>query len=262
VKRQHAVARAQRAHYGFFAPAIYGARSVPIASGAARALSQPDLQEATWNHAVLEARAAPGLDRTLRAVRAFYRRRGLRPVVATPSGRMAAALAARGHEPLFRHAWLFAPHSAGEAALPDGATVSSNDRRDLEPFLAVFAVAFGAANYCRVLRAAFVDAAPDTRVEHLVLWLGGRPAACGTVAWHDRVAGLYNLGVHPDFRRRGLGAALTSWRLAYARAQGCDLVYLQTEDQSVEELQRRAGWVRGLETRGYGLRSRLAAGGR
>jgi GNAT superfamily N-acetyltransferase len=51
----------------------------------------------------------------------------------------------------------------------------------------------------------------------------GLPAAGGTVAMRDGVAGLFGASTLPAFRNRGLQTALLQVRLERARAAGCDI---------------------------------------
>src|SRR5271168_4208285 len=51
----------------------------------------------------------------------------------------------------------------------------------------------------------------------------GKPAAGGTLAMRDGVAGLFGASTLPEFRNRGLQTALLQVRLERARAAGCDL---------------------------------------
>lgn len=246
-----AAQRAESAHYSCFAPAVYGARLFPLAGGGAQALWQPAIDEPVWNHARLLGDAGGGLDGVLRAVAAFYTERRLPPVVATRDDAVAAELGARGWQPAFRLAWLFATERIDPADIPEGMTIRPvRTVEELGRFHAVFSAAFGSDDYRPVLALARPEAA-RTVVEHYLFCLGGEAAACGTVARFDGIAGLYNLGVDPRFRRRGLGAMVTSWRVTAARAAGCEIVYLQTEEAAVEALQLRAGFAPGLELRGF-----------
>jgi GNAT superfamily N-acetyltransferase len=56
------------------------------------------------------------------------------------------------------------------------------------------------------------------------------PVGCATVVMMDGVAGIYGVAVRDEWRRRGIGAALTSLCLQRAAASGCDLAYLNPSD--------------------------------
>lgn len=55
----------------------------------------------------------------------------------------------------------------------------------------------------------------------------GEPAAASALLVSGRVAGLYNVGTLPEFRRRGLGALVSLAAMQAGRAEGCTLGALQ-----------------------------------
>ena len=109
--------------------------------------------------------------------------------------------------------------------LPDGITVT--DRASATDVAKVQSEGFGDA-YAVTL--AFVtptlgpDAAPPQRT--LTAYDGTDPVGCATVVLMDGVAAIYGVAVRAGWRRRGIGAALTSRCLQHATAEGCDLAYL------------------------------------
>ncbi|MDT4942635.1 MAG: hypothetical protein QOJ34_2724 [Pseudonocardiales bacterium] len=56
------------------------------------------------------------------------------------------------------------------------------------------------------------------------------PVGCATVVFTDGVAGIYGVAVRDNWRRRGIGAALTAMCLQHAVASGCDLAYLNPSE--------------------------------
>lgn len=254
--------RAEHAHYTAFAPAVYAAESVSLLAGCCRALAQTTLLEPAWNHAGRIRAGGEELDELLAAAADFYSARGLPAVVATSAlsspADLGVRLAGRGWTPLFRHAWLFAPSALEPPVLPAGTVIRRATRRqDLEAFATVFCAAFAGgdpsfpADSYRAVFTRRPAATRDVEVGHCLALVERRPAACATIVQHGGVAGLYNLGVDPAYRRRGLGGFLTAWRVTEARAAGCDVIYLQTEDPSVERLHQRAGFRLGLELEAF-----------
>ena len=66
--------------------------------------------------------------------------------------------------------------------------------------------------------------------EHCSWFLGyvdGDPAACGQLLRTADVAGVYTIAVREQFRRRGLGAAISRAVLAAGRDVGCTIGVLQ-----------------------------------
>jgi GNAT superfamily N-acetyltransferase len=60
----------------------------------------------------------------------------------------------------------------------------------------------------------------------LLAWVDGQPAGGGAVMIHEGVATLCGASTRPDFRNRGVHAALRDARLAMAEASGCDLAVI------------------------------------
>lgn len=61
-------------------------------------------------------------------------------------------------------------------------------------------------------------------------YIDGEPAGTATRYASHRIAGVYDIGVPPGFRRRGYGAALTSRAAHDGRAEGCTASYLEASD--------------------------------
>ena len=67
----------------------------------------------------------------------------------------------------------------------------------------------------------------DVRCSWFVGYVDGDPAACGQLLRTADVAGVYSIGVRERFRRRGLGAAITTAALVAGRELGCAIGILQ-----------------------------------
>ena len=67
----------------------------------------------------------------------------------------------------------------------------------------------------------------DDRCAWFIGYIDGDPAACGQLLRTADVAGVYSIGVRERFRRRGLGAAITTVVLAAGKDVGCAIGVLQ-----------------------------------
>lgn len=76
----------------------------------------------------------------------------------------------------------------------------------------------------RIVTPAILDA-PDTVV--YVGYLDGVPVVSGLGIRTGATIGIYNIATVPAARRRGFGAAMTSWVVTDGAASGCDLAVLQ-----------------------------------
>jgi ribosomal protein S18 acetylase RimI-like enzyme len=82
-------------------------------------------------------------------------------------------------------------------------------------------------------RAAPALLAPDSPQWRYVGYLGGQPVATAELTIGGGVAGLYNITTLADYRRQGIGTAITLRPLLDARAQGVRTGVLQAAAQGV-----------------------------
>lgn len=83
------------------------------------------------------------------------------------------------------------------------------------------------------MRHAFERVPDRTRFSTFLATIDGEPAAASALLISDHVAGLFNVGTLPAFRRRGLGALVSLAALEAGRAAGCTLGALQSSSDAV-----------------------------
>ena len=78
--------------------------------------------------------------------------------------------------------------------------------------------------------------APDT--EFYVGYVDGKPAACSALVVSHGVAGVYNVGCAPEYRRQGFGEAMT-WHAVRRGAEiGCAMASLQASEMGRQIYER------------------------
>jgi len=75
----------------------------------------------------------------------------------------------------------------------------------------------------------------------ILLRVEGVPAACAFATADGPLAGLFDLAVRPEFRRRGLGSRVMSAAGAWARSQGARFAYAQVACSNTASLALNAG---------------------
>jgi GNAT superfamily N-acetyltransferase len=113
-------------------------------------------------------------------------------------------------------------------APPAGVTVAASG---LGEFLGVLVEGGMAPDVARRLVSPSFAADPEVRL--FVGQLDVRPVGTSIAIRSRSVSGVYNVGTHPDARRRGVGTALTWAAIAAGRAWGCDVIVLQSSAMGI-----------------------------
>lgn len=92
----------------------------------------------------------------------------------------------------------------------------------------------------------------DDSLRLLLGRVDGEPAACGILSLHDGVAGLYLIGVEEDFRRRGIGEAMTWEVLRVGKEQDAEIGVLQSTQMGYP-LYEQMGFETEIEFRFFAL---------
>ena len=125
--------------------------------------------------------------------------------------------------------------------LPPGTTVEDVLADDYREWMDVTLDAFGAPDgsapneeqYPReLLEAVMADFVATPDFTRYLLRVDGVPAGEATMRIDDGIAQLCGAATLPAFRRRGIQSLLFRWRLAMARAAGCDLAVVTTQPGS------------------------------
>ncbi|MEM8931193.1 MAG: GNAT family N-acetyltransferase [Acidobacteriota bacterium] len=253
------------AHYRFQS-GLFMPRIEVIEPGSLHWHPDPDVSDPDWNHARWPTRLGMPTEAWLDRVEARFAEIGRPPVIVAPaaSENPHDGLKQRGYQLVFRHRWAF---WSGEAeprvAVPPTVVDTVETDADLEAFADVFSGAFwedGEPPAGPAWRAALADAqrwrGPEVRIHHVLARYDGEPAGVATLCFgRGRFAGItgcYNLGVLPRFRRFGIGRALQTDRIRWAREDGTRTLFLQTESAVVEAWNRRHGWRSGPVVTGWG----------
>jgi ribosomal protein S18 acetylase RimI-like enzyme len=193
-----------------------------------------------WNGADVGA-----VDADIEAARAFFAERGV------PWGARVPAAMAWRHGRLLCRQRLMGLVAAGDfdpAPVPPGFAVQTAGTADLESVLAVDAEAFESdAAAGRPWLAALLAAPAEVVTVAAGTTAGGRTVGTGYAVLSDGVAGpsvcIAGIAVARDCRRRGLGAALSSWLVRRGFDAGARLAHLQPDDDRAARLYARLGFI-------------------
>ena len=195
------------------------------------------LKPAQWNSGDA---TAPGAD--IEAARAFYAERGAEWGVRVPDGMTWA----HGRRLLTLDLMALAPHDFAPVTVPPDIAVRAATPDDLETVVAIDAAAF--ENDPADQRPWIEPHLDAPAVTTALATLDGGPAGTGFAIRTDGRAGpaLYigGVAVHPDARRRGVGAAVSSWLIERGLATGARLVHLHADNEDAARVYARLGFAR------------------
>lgn len=228
-----------------------GLGSQPERVGPFVALFTPDSDHPMRNYAIPDDDAQPTGAEVEALVRVFEER-GLRPrleYAPDAAPRLESILFDAGFEVEGRHAVMTCrPDQAVALEGPgDFAVGLAGTDRDHVDAMVVADIAYGEAgpppNAAAVAaRRRLVDAGGAVVLaRHRAT---GRPAGSGLVQIpRAAVSELAAVGTHPEFRNRGVAAAVTARLIGAAFGGGIELVWLTAEDVNAERIYARAGFV-------------------
>jgi GNAT superfamily N-acetyltransferase len=195
------------------------------------------LKPAQWNSG-----DATAPDADIEAARAFYAERGAEWGVRVPNGMPWA----HGRRVLTLDLMALAPHDFAPVTMPPEIAVDAATPDDLETVVAIDAAAF--ENDPADQRPWIEPHLDAPGITTAVATLDGEPAGTGFGIRTDGRAGpalyLAGVAVHPDARRRGVGAAVSSRLIEWGLATGARLVHLHADNDEAARVYARLGFAR------------------
>jgi GNAT superfamily N-acetyltransferase len=174
---------------------------------------------------------------TLAEIERFFFERGaavaqeVSPLAGVPALRL---LCERGYRPIETSSVLYGPIERAGAGYSSDITVRVTGADEAQVWADVSARGW-AHDHPELLEFLREFGAMAAAREHGSCFLAeieGQPAAAGSLSIHEGVALFGGAATVPEWRRRGLQAALLQARMNYAFEQGCDLAMIVTEPGS------------------------------
>ena len=193
------------------------------------------------------------------AIAEFYASRGLRYGVRVPAG-MAWA---HGERVLRLRLMFVLCGVLAPVEPPPFVQIEAAGPRDLDGVVAVDCAAFGSEPATVGPWIEGLVRAPDDAVTFACARRGEAIVGVGYAIHANGVsgssAGIGGIGVVPDARRRGIGAALTTWLVRRSFAAGAELAQLAADDEHAVRLYSRLGFVETGSLDVYAGEARAAA---
>ncbi|MGI8554674.1 MAG: GNAT family N-acetyltransferase [Dehalococcoidia bacterium] len=169
----------------------------------------------------------------LARAQAFFFPFGLRFMLCTvdeAASTMAPVAEAAGMEPNSEPGMLLAPLEGSIPAVPGLRIQNVEDAETLRAYIDTMTAGFGGGPWAlpEILADAAMLRVPD--ITHYLGVINGVPVATATRVTSHRIAGVFNISTIPNYRKRGIGEAIT-WRAALdGRQEGCIASYLQASE--------------------------------
>jgi len=248
----------ERSHYEFQVGMYFSeARELEVA----RLFYSDLIEDSFWNYAADISTTSEGIGQLIETTEVFYSARDRAPafyiVPWTQPEELQDELKRQGYEGLFEDAWVAGQNLSVPQMyeLPKGVEITTVQTPDqIDAFVDTFMAAFGYVSeevpygglppsYGEALKRAAERGFYDRVMVNYLATSDGKPAGVASLVYAEGIAGLYNLGVSPEYRRRGIGRALAIRRIADALHAGNETIFFQTEPGGiVEKMYHRLGF--------------------
>ncbi len=179
---------------------------------------------------------------TLTRAREFFGRAGMRFMLSTSGAAadaIAAAASAAGMEPFDEEpGMLLAPLVGERPQVPGLAIEVVRDREAMVEHIDTMTEGFGGGPWAlsEILTGTALFEVPDAT--YYTGFMDGRPVATAMRITSHRVAGVFNVSTIPEYRRRGIGEAITARAALDGRAEGCLASYLTASEMGRSTYER------------------------
>lgn len=153
-----------------------------------------------------------------------------------------------GYEIIYEDAWMFFESDKFPPInSPDNLKIDSvKSKEDVETFVKLFGISYGGGSeedlysglpeyYGKALKRSFSKKFQNKNIINYIGRMDSKPVGIATLINKGKYSAIYNMGVIPEFRSKGIGSALTLHPLRESRKLGADHIFLQTEKDSKVE---------------------------
>lgn len=115
----------------------------------------------------------------------------------------------------------------------------------IDDWIKPFSISFGFTEhdsniYCKLFKQLLTN---NPNIKYYIAYCNKKAVGSSMILFTEDTAGLYNLGVLPEYRNRGIGLALQQTRLNIAKARQCKTAVIQAAEISTK-LAEKLGFVR------------------
>jgi GNAT superfamily N-acetyltransferase len=197
-----------------------------------------------WSYASLINTKEP--EELIKEVIDFYKLKHRKPTVYvtpwTKPANLKEILQKQGFKLAYTDVWMVLQSINIDVELPSNFEIKEvTTKKDMQTFVEIFHKAYGGATPEEPYGAlpkeygeSFLASFGNKPWAHFIGYFNGKPAATASLALGNKFAGIYSIGTVPEFRKKGLGAAITKFLAKLALDKNCK-VFLATEKGSYNE---------------------------
>jgi len=137
-------------------------------------------------------------------------------------------------------------YNASKIILPNNVEIIEVTKSEqLDDWVKPFSISFGFTEhdsniYSKLFKQLVIT---NPNIKYHIAYCDEKAVGSSTILFTENTAGLYNLGVIPKYRNRGIGLALQQTRLNLAQARQCETVVIQAAETS-GKLAQKLGFVK------------------
>lgn len=230
-----------------------------------------------WNYAGQINTSQEDVEELIRKITIFYKKEARLPAVYLTSLSQPQDISKRlenhGFKIEFKDAWMTYDVETPQIKKPKDLIIKEvGSEEDMEIFIKVFYEAYGGVSedepygelpptYGEALHRSFENPPKEKRIIHYLGFINEKHVGIGTLISSEGFGGIYNVGTSPNYRKIGIGSAISLKAVEDSKREGNATTYLMAEEGSfVEKFYQRLGFSTRFIGCGYVLSEEIKEG--
>jgi len=230
-----------------------------------------------WNYAAQINTTQEGVEELIQKIITFYQKKvRLSSIYLTSLSQpqnISKYLESCGFKIMFNDAWMINDRKTSSIKKPKDLIIKEvRSIEDMRIFIKVFYESYGGASedepygqlppsYGNALLGSFKNPPTETKIIHYLGFIINKPVGIGTLISSDGFGGIYNVGASSNYRKMGIGSAISLKAVEDSKREGNTTTYLMTEKGSyVEKFYQRLGFSTKFIGCGYVLSEKIKGG--
>lgn len=209
------------------------------------------IKDSYWNYATKININEEYLEELIKKIIDFYKTKNRQPAIYftpfTKTRNLPELIGKFGFKPKYKDAWMFYESAEPKFEMPENFTIKPVEtEEEMKIFVDIFRQSYGGVapdepygalpkEYGECIFKSFSKSQKDKKIIHYLGILGDKPVGIATLIYSGEFGCIFNVGTIPNYRKKGIGKALTLNAVADSIKNGAKIVFLQTEQGSFNE---------------------------